>query len=355
MTNKYPGSHLVGAGEQNNSQPIEKMKKIITVSLSLYMGILLALLAVSCDDAIYDKLDPCGLDIQFVYDYNLKYADAFPKEVKKVDLFIFDEQGKYIETITVENDAFPKDYKLHLDLAPGKYQFITWAGLYDKSYTFPKLTPGQSTPEELRVGIKNKNGLVDTELDALWHGILKEITVSGTPNQTVTIPLVKDTNTFRFLLLTSDKNNPINVNKYEFEIVSDNGLYTSQNAIVKGNSIQYTPYYRENLDNTAEGGVNYAGAVVEITTGRLMADQANRLVIRDKSTGKILLDVNLNDFLASLKLQTYSKMPMQEFLDRKDEYVVSFFFTEGTTPEADLMSVRVMIDGWLVREQGNGL
>lgn len=308
----------------------------------------------SCDSIIYDDLEPCGLDVRFIYDYNLKYADAFPHEVKKVDLFIFDERGNFIQNITVENDNFPKDYLLHLDLPQGKYQFLTWAGLYDRSYDFPRLIPGQSKIEDIKIAIKHQSGVVGKQLDGLWHGIVSDVTVGNTPDQIVTVPLVKDTNIFRLIMISTDPSAPIDANKYDFEITADNGYYTYKNDIIKNNVIKYTPYYRENLKNTqspATGSVNQAAAVVEMNTGRLMANQENTLIIRDKSSGTVLLKANLNELIFALKLQKYSGMPMQEFLDRKDEYVLTFIFTEGTSPEADFISVEIFIEDWLVRDQ----
>lgn len=323
---------------------------IIAVLVSLFTVFGLT----SCDKFIYEDLEPCGLDVRFIYDYNLKYADAFPHEVKKVDLFIFDEQGVFIENITVENDAFPKDYLLHVNLPQGKYQFITWAGLYDRSYDFPNLIPGKSTTEDIKVAIKHQSGILDRELDGLWHGIVQDVTVGNNPDQIVTVPLVKDTNIFRLIMISKNPATPIDASKYDFEIISDNGYYTSRNEVISGNVVMYTPYYRENLKNTqspAPGLVNFASAVVELNTGRLMDNQENILIIRDKSNGKVLLEANLNELIFALKLEKYSGMPMQEFLDRKDEYVLTFIFTEGTAPNPDFLSVEVFIEDWLVREQ----
>lgn len=38
-----------------------------------------AMTVTSCDSLIYDDLDPCGVKLRFVYDYNMLYANAFPR------------------------------------------------------------------------------------------------------------------------------------------------------------------------------------------------------------------------------------------------------------------------------------
>ena len=329
-----------------------------------YMAILLS----GCSGYFHEDLPPCGLDVRFVYDYNLKYADAFTAEVRKVTLFIFDDKGYFVRAENAEMDPFPEDYLLHLELPKGTYRFVAWAGLYSRSFGHPALIEGKSTIEDLRVSLLNASGVSDKEFDSLWHAYLAEVMVEDTPNQVVTMPLVKDTNVIRLVMIYTDKEHPIDANDYDFEIKCDNGAYTYRNACIPENLITYLPYFRENISDTEETGsaqnssttqtraeIHEAAAVAELKTGRLMAGQPNQLRVFKKGVTAPLLDVNLNDFFSVLKLQAYSGMPMQEFLDRKDEYVITFFFTEGTSPETDFMSVQVMIDGWLVREQRSEL
>lgn len=54
----------------------------------------LALLGLAACDYIHDDSLPlCEYRLRFVYDYNMKYADAFPNEVTKAALFICDDKG----------------------------------------------------------------------------------------------------------------------------------------------------------------------------------------------------------------------------------------------------------------------
>ena len=68
------------------------MKKKSVLWMTYLAGILSALLPASCD-TITEELQPCEYYVSFRYDYNMKFADAFPGEnsqVENITLFIFD-------------------------------------------------------------------------------------------------------------------------------------------------------------------------------------------------------------------------------------------------------------------------
>ena len=49
----------------------------------------------SCDNAIYDDEGDCSVTyrVAFRYDRNMKWADAFAREVKSIHLYAFDKGG----------------------------------------------------------------------------------------------------------------------------------------------------------------------------------------------------------------------------------------------------------------------
>ena len=49
----------------------------------------------SCTN-LYEDLPECRLFVKFKYDYNMLYADAFHTQVDKVELYVFDKDGKYL-------------------------------------------------------------------------------------------------------------------------------------------------------------------------------------------------------------------------------------------------------------------
>ena len=61
-------------------------------SVSAVMGLAFSLLLAACS-FVHEVLPPCEHYLHFVYDYNMKFADAWQHEADQVSLFIFDEEG----------------------------------------------------------------------------------------------------------------------------------------------------------------------------------------------------------------------------------------------------------------------
>lgn len=295
-----------------------------------------------------ENMENCQQYIRFVYDYNLKYTDLFPAQVTKVDLYIFDQNGLYVSSLHDEQKTFHSDYKMLLPTLPdGKYQFVAWAGLYSDSYHVSPMEKGKSTINDLLVEVnKYETGKIDFEMKPLWFGSRTDVTLSSNRMQIETISLTKNTNKFRIVMQMLNDNTKINVNDYDFKIISANGIYDHTN-IVSGKNITYTPYYTFN-DTTA-------GAVAELNTLRLMAKADNRLIITDNKTKNKIFDIPLNKYLNALRLQQYENMPLQEYLDREDTYAIILFFKDngggGNGADEGKIIVSVRINGWLVREQ----
>ena len=80
--------------------------------------------AAACDYIHDDSLEPCEYRLHFVYDYNMKFADAFQHEVSKVSLFLCDDKGNFLMQRQIEGDEL-KANNVKLDLEPGTYYALT--------------------------------------------------------------------------------------------------------------------------------------------------------------------------------------------------------------------------------------
>lgn len=94
----------------------------------------------ACDYIHDDSIAPCEYRLRLVYDYNMKFADAFQREVDKAALFICDNKGNFIRRQDIEG-AELKANSIAMDLEPGTYQVLTWAGLDESSYQWPDAHP----------------------------------------------------------------------------------------------------------------------------------------------------------------------------------------------------------------------
>ncbi|WP_297907297.1 FimB/Mfa2 family fimbrial subunit [uncultured Parabacteroides sp.] len=289
----------------------------------------------ACDWIRDDSLPPCEYRLRFVYDYNMKFADAFQHEVDQVTLFLCDQQGTFIESRHIEGDEL-KANNVRLDLAPGTYYLVSWAGLDKQTYTPPQLTPGSSTIQDIRVRtLRNTDNTQPNELHPLWHG-LDTLVVTGTEHQEKVIGLDKDTNKLRFVL-QNVKGDNMDVNDFTFRIIADNGYMEYDNSLLSDPKITYLPYYTENVEISADPDPDTTVsdqlvAVAEMNTMRLMADKNYRLIVRHKKFENDVLNINLNTYLLLSKMEGH-KISAQEYLDRQDEYSIIFFLTPIECPD----------------------
>ena len=62
---------------------------------SLFLIVASMLYLASCD-SIREDLPRCELWLEFTFDYNMEYADAFNPQVKSVDVLVFDSDDKLL-------------------------------------------------------------------------------------------------------------------------------------------------------------------------------------------------------------------------------------------------------------------
>ena len=138
------------------------MNKVLRYAVLCCLGVSLA---VSC---IRSEEEQCDTYVRFIYDYNIGGADMytpgidlFHKQATKVDLFIFDGQGVYIDRITetASSGTFSSDFRITLPRnLPKDAQMVAWSGLYDEFYSVTDMVKGQSRLEDLLVEAKTSTG-----------------------------------------------------------------------------------------------------------------------------------------------------------------------------------------------------
>ena len=63
---------------------------------------------------------------------NGTYVDLFSQQVRKVDVFVFDEAGHFVQQITEEAaPKFAENYTKEIELPGGNYQFVVWGNHYE--------------------------------------------------------------------------------------------------------------------------------------------------------------------------------------------------------------------------------
>ena len=314
------------------------------------------LAASSCNDGlnIFDGQGDCGVYISFKYDYNIKFANAFANEVNSIALYIFDEDGVLVEhTTTMDKEALSKDkFEIALQLAPGKYNLLAWGGLMNEE-SFGLLTDvrvGETRLEEVQVKMHrqhNDNGeaTVSEDLLPLYHGSMA-IEVSdedGTYRHTMS--LKKNTNAVR-ILLHEMSGQEMDADQYIFEIKDNNGLYAWDNSLLADEDITYSAWYQQTGSADVDESRTVTAvsvALAELTVGRMRADKSPILHIRNSQTGEEVVRIPLADYALLVKGYYREHMGDQEYLDRQDEYVLTFFLDEGVW-----LDTYILINSWRV-------
>ena len=295
----------------------------------------------SCNVLTEEEKD-CALYVRFKYDMNMNFADAFQNAVNSVTLYAF-KDGVLAYQRTEEGELLKQNgYRMRIDEIPyrekHKYDYITWAGEPDnESFTIPVLTVGKSTKEDLFCQLNRAgNGVVSDDLEDLFHGMTNgqdySRSASSVAVDEVVIPLTKNTNNIR-IVLQHLSGKPVDVNKLNFTITDKNGLMNYDNMLLGEDVITYKAWHKAQgsagIGEQQEGVITEVNlALADLTVARLMADEEPILVVTNDEE-EMVIRIPLVDYALLYKRLRYEDMPDQEFLDRQDEYNMTFFLDEN--------------------------
>ena len=163
----------------------------------------LFLITQSC---IHGDLDDCPpmvtFAVAFEYTNHTGTKDRFYDDVKRIDLYVFDENG-LVYTIETERSPFDTNFTIPLENIPmGNYDIIAWGNIMDNgAFDFPmKIEKGMSFNETRLYLQREANNLSDENLEKLFFGILRDVEIPLYVSRTDTMPLINNTNNVRVVL-----------------------------------------------------------------------------------------------------------------------------------------------------------
>lgn len=328
---------------------------------------LVAIISAGCNGILDEEPEPCpvGMEIRFIYDYNLERANAFPAQVECLTLHVYDSDGKYVTTVTETSSALAdENYRMSVELPEGDYKLVAYGGMACGNSSFDYLTvPAAGTkvedigvrldPECLEAG--NPRG----RLHDLFYGTL-DVHLTKAPHLApIVVKMMKDTNYFRIILqhLTYV---PLDGKDYAFEIIDDNTEFDHNNMLVDNGMVTYTPWETGSITvgtgeipggngNVRSGDNNTVTEVkiayADLSVSRLMTMRSPRLVVTYKLTDTKIIDIPLNNYLLALRSNYFDWCGEQEFLDRKSEWQLFFFLDKPN----HWNKAFIRIDDWTVR------
>lgn len=309
----------------------------------------LLLTGFSACDYIHDELDPCKHYLSFSYTHNMKFADAFKhemvnqKEGKTLHLYIYDNEGRFLRAEQLEGEALQAN-RHELDLEPGTYRLLAWAGLNETDYEWTVPAAGSSI-EEFRMSVKrNEKAAVARELLGLFQGEMTlEIPYEHSEH---VMPLVKNTNKIRFVIIDTNRGTEVSADSFELLATTANGDLSHDNQPISDTRLIWQPYYRGVETVKASDGTAACQAVcTELNTLRLIDGTGGHLKVRFSEEETPFLDVDLTAFLCLTKMESHD-LKAQEYLDRQDEYVVMIYVD---TMGGKAHCLEVIVNDWVVR------
>lgn len=353
-----------------------------------------AIALTTMSSCIKEDMDDCPpaiskVALQFDYTYNVKQADAFAAEVKNINVYAFDENGKFFDSYIESREKFETGHTMEITgLKDGKYTFVCLARDRqvmsraeddEMEFSFASLTPGVSTIDDLteRMGKDNGEGIKnDKEFAALYTAKtqvdFQRLNQNGNEGTVVTstLSLMKCTKTYRIVLLPYE-NDQADFKPENFDVrIEGSAAWLDHNGEkVKNERITYLPY---NMERRA----NYDGAhtevneepvdqalIYDLSSSRMFERQSDRSAVRDGDKSiyddKRIIITDLRDkdhpielfnhslpwFLALCGEKVNQNWDDQEYLDREDHYVLMFYVSDKRDYN---MITKVNVNGWNV-------
>ncbi len=313
-----------------------------------------------CDSAIYDSEGDCsaGVELRFVYDYNLESANAFPSQVDCLTLHLYDGSGKFITTLTETSGVLAdEDYRMKLTLGPGIYHAIAYGGIECDKASFAHAAAPAAGSSYTGIDMALLPDHAGKRLHDHFHGAVDfTIEPEDYGYSRVTVKMTKTTNHIRVILQQLD-GSPVDGNLFNFHIIDDNSHLDHRNNPVRGNNITYPAWDKGSLstadfavpgkrdaatDPEAPGQITVGYA--DLSTSRLTVSNPGVLLITEAETGREVARLPLSTYLA-MGRSGADNWSDQEYLDRGSRWNLLFFLDRNNL----WVKTWIHVNDWPVR------
>ena len=350
-------------------------KHIKKLSSALIVALITGFAFTSCS-TIFDYEGDCSYtyNIKFVYDKNMLYADAFRGNVSHVTLYAFDAETGLLAYYATESGEVlaAEGYTMPLEVTPGTYDLLAWCGsaVAENKVIIPEVEIGKTKIEEVdcifdRFSNAEHSSCILDNIGNLLHGKERVTFTDEAGQQIQTLNLTKNTNSIRIVLQSIQKGQYLSKDDFDFRIQDHNGNMNYDNSLAECEQITYHAWGISEISADVEADIdddvhkkmptradNTSTAVMaELTIGRLMTENEPKLVVYNKTSEALVLSIPLKDYALMVKGYGYSHWSDQEYLDRQDNYTMTFFLDELGTWVAS----HVIINDWKIVLQSSEL
>lgn len=290
-------------------------------------------------------------DLRLVFDRNMLYTDAFASQVRSVDVKVFDSStGREVYSYADSGAALAQaDYRVALPIPPGTYDILCWAGMAEGD-SFGYALPAADMLQQHNVALNTENGVSGRRLNNLYHGLTRGVTfVSGNSlghdqNQTTTVYLTKNTNRVCVMLHNLD-GTELDESGFTFSITSGNALMNFDNTLDPAGRVTYRPWHVTPimLETETKSETVQSALAAEISMARLVPDGNSRLDVYRTDDGERIISVPLERNLLLYKGEYHSMMSDAEYLDRQDDYTITFILDRNNNWDRAAM---IYVNNW---------
>ncbi len=320
------------------------------------LPLLATLMLSSCITADLQEC-PNEYNLRIVFDRNMLYADAFASRVKSVDIQVFDHAtGVPVYRHTESGESLASgSYTVTLPIPAGTYDILCWGGL-NEGNSFGYAEPGAEALSRQGMLLRTADGASSERLNDLYHGMLTATSyidnndIGSFEPQTKTIYLTKDTNRVNVVLLNLD-GTEMQPGDFTCTVTSANGEMAYDNSLVAGRRVTYSPWSLSPvlMQTAGEEGTRdssaatQSGLSAEFSMSRLTPSSGSRLDVVRTSDGERIISVPLEANLLLYKGAFYSEMSDAEYLDRQDDYTITFILDANNNWDVAAM---IYIQNW---------
>lgn len=325
----------------------------------LLMGALIALpmAGLSSCNLVREDLAECPapqLELRFVYDYNMEFANAFHNQVDCLSVLFYNSDGQLIAYHIVDDPQTlaDEDWRMRLELPAGDYHIVAYGGMEcsNASFIHVKKPREGSLRTDLHVQL-DYNALYNAErLHNHFYGAL-DLSVDPEIDTKATVKMMRNTNYIQ-VALQHTNGNPINCDDFIFEITDDNNDFDADNNLLATGEITYSPWETLNASvGEGDNGQEWHSALSRFTVSRLVKNKpaACRLNVYRRANNEVVFSIPLINYMLMFKhdntdLRLDNIMSDQEYLDRENRWNFVFFLKDNVW-----LSTYIIVNDWEVR------
>ncbi|MCD7973441.1 MAG: FimB/Mfa2 family fimbrial subunit [Candidatus Azobacteroides sp.] len=273
---------------------------------------------------------PGNSEVKVYFSYpltgNERNETILPAE--QIDLYIFNEQGKFVKSHTDPSPVLTPGYYINIILDPGTYTLISWVNLKECYGLSHEEITEETLLEELLVHLQtDENDTINTQIHPLYFGNLSGQQIHINQEHVLTIPLVR--NTYNIHVTTEGLEQDA-THDYHLIITDRNGSYTFDNSFASDKEVHYKSACLKNDNNQPYGSLSVL---------RLHEDRKHAILkLQNSTTHEILYECNLLETILSLRDQGITV-----------DFSTTFDYNIHLSFQAD-MSVDITINDWKITE-----